>query len=243
MVTGQVCGGPAGFGGWDDGGGRRPLSPRTIAIVTGILGLHLAGAAYLYTTKIAQPAAPPITEGPIITATPIRLHDDPPPKADPAPRPPRPLIVHQTVITDPTQTTTTIELPKPPDATATKSDAVPTFTDTAGQGGPRPPEPPRAHTIENPHWLARPTPEQLAGFYPPRALDDGISGQAILDCKVTAQGQLTQCAVSGETPPGRHFGEAALKAARIFRMSPKTEDGQPVEGGTVHIPIKFAVAD
>ncbi|MFV4657324.1 TonB family protein, partial [Mycobacterium tuberculosis] len=60
---------------------------------------------------------------------------------------------------------------------------------------------------------------------------------------VTASGQLTRCTVSGEAPANRHFGDAALKLSRIFRMSPKTEDGQPVEGGTVHIPIHFAVTN
>ena len=55
-----------------------------------------------------------------------------------------------------------------------------------------------------------------------------------------ANGQLTGCTVSGETPTGYGFAAAALKASRIFRMTPRTEDGEPVEGGVVHIPMRFA---
>ena len=35
------------------------------------------------------------------------------------------------------------------------------------------------------------------------------------------------------------FGEATLRMSKLFRMRPKTQDGAPVEGGSVRIPIRF----
>ena len=35
------------------------------------------------------------------------------------------------------------------------------------------------------------------------------------------------------------FGDAAMKLSKLFKMRPQTKDGQPVDGGTVRIPIAF----
>jgi protein TonB len=95
--------------------------------------------------------------------------------------------------------------------------------------------------ISNPHWTRLPDAEDLARYYPDRALRMNQSGSARMSCVVTATGTLQDCSVASETPADFGFGDAALKMAKLFKMQPKTEDGAPVGGARVFIPIRFNV--
>ncbi len=81
--------------------------------------------------------------------------------------------------------------------------------------------------ITRPQWLRRP--ENVARFYPARAIERGVEGEVRLDCIVAVRG-LLNCSVAYETPTGWGFGAAALRIAGEYRMSPALRDGVPVEG-------------
>ena len=98
----------------------------------------------------------------------------------------------------------------------------------------RRPAPPRV--IVHPKWLARPV--RLGDFYPEFRAKLG-NACAIVDCRVTAQGTLGRCRAVAEKPAGMGIGRAAEAQVRRFRMSPLDDDGRPVAGRWVRVPIRF----
>jgi TonB family protein len=101
------------------------------------------------------------------------------------------------------------------------------------------PAPQRAVVITRPDWASLPSSDDVERYYPERAARMGQGGKATISCVVDEKGLLVDCALVSETPPGEGFGEAALRMSRLFRMKPKTVDGQPVTGAQVRIPIAF----
>lgn len=95
--------------------------------------------------------------------------------------------------------------------------------------------------IVQPEWLRRPTADDFRRLYPAAAARKNVPGRATILCGVGAEGLLINCTVTEESPSGEGFGEAALKMASAFKLRPLTRNGQPVEGGTVRIPLRFAI--
>lgn len=222
---------------------RKPI-PRWMWTAIGVSILaHVAGGVWLYNQRYEAPIQ---TSGPddaiVITMEPLRPPE--PPTID-TPEPPRPpLPVHstrQTVAPD----VPVSPFPVPDEPTTAPSAGGPISLDPGPTPevtgtGTEPTAPPPA-VIRNPQWLRQPSAAQMERAYPRRAATDGLGGRAVLSCRVTASGEVTNCSVQSETPEGQGFGAAALSLSRYFRLSPRTVDGNAVEGARVTIPLTFSL--
>lgn len=86
-----------------------------------------------------------------------------------------------------------------------------------------------------PRFFFGPAPEYPAGLK-----RDNLKGQAVVSVRIGANGAVNEPVVKSATDPA--FGEAALRAVKLWRFLPRVKDDYPVET-KADIPIVFAQPD
>jgi len=100
----------------------------------------------------------------------------------------------------------------------------------------------QAADLNDPVWDKAPGQDDWAKAYPAHAAQAGVSGAVKMKCAATAAGLLSNCAVIQETPTGEGFGAAALSLAAGMALKPMGENGQPITGRNLIVPVRFEAA-
>jgi protein TonB len=87
-------------------------------------------------------------------------------------------------------------------------------------------------------WTQRPTTRRISDLYPRSALNDGVGGRVVMECRVLGDLSVS-CSVVSETPSGVGFGRAALSASSSYRARPTLSDGSSAVGSTTRIAVNF----
>lgn len=96
---------------------------------------------------------------------------------------------------------------------------------------------PQPAMIADPQWVRTPTIDELISTFPVAAIENGASGEAVIECHVAAQGALDGCYVITERGGDYGFGAATVQLAQYFRMAPTSQSGEPTEGAMVRLPM------
>jgi hypothetical protein len=93
--------------------------------------------------------------------------------------------------------------------------------------------------IDAPHWLGKPTANDVAAAYPLHAQHAELSGWAELECLVADDGRMDRCRVFAETPIGGTVRGRRSRAGAEIPLGGRSAAGG--RASTIYIPIRFQI--
>ena len=225
----------------------------SVALVA-VLCLH--GLTLLLFSR-STPLPPQVSISPIdiLMYNPERPEPPPPPPAEPAVDtggggPASPSVIHRPPEPPPEVEREVIAPEEPAPAPEPEVGIAPVATPQPGQGlggqgagsgtGTGEGNGPGAGVRTGPRNLRQPRLDALRRYHPREALRRGVSGTAVVSCRIRQDTVLDQCRVLSETPAGQGFGPAGIAAAVAeYRFLPGMVDGRPDYDLRAVITIRF----
>jgi protein TonB len=185
---------------------RKHLPPSFYWGLSAALALHAGGIYYLLKAHFDRALPDPV---PIVDTPPTVVTMEHPDK----PKPPQPNVVQvHTPAQPPVTSTDPIPVvPQPQTTIVDKSGdlpILPTFpggTTIGSDPGPGPAAP------AAPRWSRFPDANALTEYYPQKAVDNEVEGQATVQCVVLDAAGRVSCVVISESPGGYGFGAATVR--------------------------------
>ncbi|HVZ30367.1 MAG TPA: energy transducer TonB [Asticcacaulis sp.] len=183
---------------------RKRLPPSFYWALAVAVALHAGGAYYLLQSHFDRvvPDLPPVADTPPTVVTMER-----PDK--PKPQPPNVVHVHATPQPPVTATNPIPLVPQPPSTNPIESSGPPALPEMPGAGTTTGPEIGPGPVA--PRWTRFPDGNALAEYYPSKAADAEVEGQATVQCVVLDSSGRVSCVVISESPGGYGFGMATVR--------------------------------
>jgi protein TonB len=218
-------------------GARSPITPRAALMVASIVVLLVVGVlAYGVVHHVNKPT--PVASASVLPQAPsVKIAPQPSPPSESS------SAVAQTAASEPAPTKAARMLVRRPKAHNAPATSLAVTASAPPPAVPVPePAPAATPLINDPVWLRRPSGQEAADLYPSQAQEDNVEGEASIDCAVSGDGRLYDCAVVSEHPAGKGFGRATLSLTSRFRMRSTTESGHAVAGHRVRVPVRWRLA-
>ena len=98
--------------------------------------------------------------------------------------------------------------------------------------------------VGQPQWLVGLDPKKAVKLFPQAAIARGLkTGLGRASCRVSAEGALADCSPLPGEPDGVGFSEAAVEIAEVMKMNLWTQEGGPVDGARLILPVRFNLAE
>lgn len=94
--------------------------------------------------------------------------------------------------------------------------------------------------VGQPVWTVGLDPKHMATLFPAQAVAKGLTtGRGVAECTAGADGTLQNCHPVAGDPDELGFSQSAVKVASVMRMNLWTQEGGPIDGATIRLPVVF----